>query len=51
MTVREAKERRMIWGGKPCSHPEREEERDDIETSTGDYVCTDAENPMRKPLE
>jgi hypothetical protein len=40
VTMREAKERRRIWGGKPCSHPELEQERDDIGTSTGDYVCT-----------
>ena len=40
MTMREAKERRMLWGGKPCNHPELEQERDDIGTSTGDYVCT-----------
>jgi hypothetical protein len=40
MTIKEAKERRKIWGNKPCNHPDVELERDDIGLSTGDYVCS-----------
>jgi hypothetical protein len=43
MTIIEAKERRRIWkmlGNKSCNHANVELERDDIGTSTGDYVCT-----------
>lgn len=36
----EAKVLRMSWGNKPCEHPFLEIERDEIGTSTGDYVCT-----------
>jgi len=38
--MREANERRLRWGNKPCDHREVEIDRDDIGTSTGDYVCT-----------
>ena len=40
MKMSEAKELKMRWGNKPCNHPFLEIERDEIGTSTGDYVCT-----------
>lgn len=40
MKMSEAKALKMRWGNKPCDHPFLKNERDEIGTSTGDYVCT-----------
>jgi hypothetical protein len=39
MQMDEAKERRKLWGKRPCDHPELEKEYH-LGMATGDYVCT-----------
>ncbi len=40
MKISEAKALEMRRGNQPCNYPFLEMERDEIGTSTGDYVCT-----------
>ncbi len=47
MYIQEAKERRRIWFGKPCMHPEIEQEGDqDQDRAMGRYVCVVCGSPF-----
>lgn len=39
MQMKEVRELRKRWAGKPCDHPNLDKEYD-LGSDTGDYVCT-----------
>lgn len=47
MYIQEAQERRRLWFGKRCTHPEIEQEGDQGR-ATGRYVCVICGSPFSK---